>query len=143
MRVAINTCYGGFGLSTKAHLLYCKKKYGEAYLYKKENNQYQKVANDYIPQEALEDLYITFKDLGDDIIYDFEDIEDYVVWEYEICSSNNRTDPILIDVIIELGHEADGDYASLKIVDVPDDIEWYIDDYDGRESINEKHRSWS
>ena len=29
-----------------------------------------------------------------------------------------------------------------KIIEIPDDIEWEIDNYDGIESIHEKHRSW-
>ena len=53
-----------------------------------------------------------------------------------------RDDPTLIQVIEELGEGADGDYAELKIVEIPDDVEWYIDDYDGIESVNERHRSW-
>lgn len=54
-----------------------------------------------------------------------------------------RDDPLLIQVIEELGPLANGRFAKLKIVDVPDDVEWEIDDYDGRETVKEKHRSWS
>jgi len=55
-----------------------------------------------------------------------------------------RNDPILVQAVEELGTEkASGKYASLKIVEIPDDIEYEIDDYDGRESIHETHRSWS
>ena len=53
-----------------------------------------------------------------------------------------RTDPLLIEAIETLGEEANGDCAELVIVDVPDDVEWYIDEYDGMESIHENHRSW-
>jgi len=28
------------------------------------------------------------------------------------------------------------------VVDIPDDIEYEIDDYDGIESVHEAHRSW-
>jgi hypothetical protein len=44
----------------------------------------------------------------------------------------------------ELGKEADGTHAELSIVEIPfDDLEgWYIHDYDGRETIEENHRSW-
>jgi len=37
---------------------------------------------------------------------------------------------------------ADGYYCKLKVVEVPDDIKWYIHDYDGLESVHECHRSW-
>ena len=54
-----------------------------------------------------------------------------------------RTDPDLIRVIEQLGDEADGSCARLDIVDIPDGINWEIDDYDGKESIHEVHRSWA
>ena len=38
--------------------------------------------------------------------------------------------------------DADGDHAQLRIVDIPDDVNWYIDDYDGIETVREHHRTW-
>lgn len=54
-----------------------------------------------------------------------------------------RDDPILIQVVETLGKEANGRYAKLKIVTIPDDVIWYIVEYDGAEMIVEKHRQWS
>ena len=50
----------------------------------------------------------------------------------------------LIECIETLGEEADGDYAELKIVEIPDDVgyNWHIDEFDGMESIHENHRHW-
>lgn len=53
-----------------------------------------------------------------------------------------RDDLLLIQVIGELGEKADGCFAELEVVEVPDGIEWEIDDYDGIETIHETHRSW-
>ena len=33
--------------------------------------------------------------------------------------------------------------AKLKIVEIPDDVEWIIEEYDGKEWIAEDHRRWS
>jgi len=52
-----------------------------------------------------------------------------------------RTHPDLIEAI-ETSSNPNGSYANIEIVDIPDDIEWEIDDYDGVETIHEKHRSW-
>jgi hypothetical protein len=53
-----------------------------------------------------------------------------------------RDDPHLIQVVEELGEKADGRCAHLKVVEIPDGIEWEIDEYDGSERVDEKHRSW-
>lgn len=54
-----------------------------------------------------------------------------------------RDDPILIQVIEQLGDKANGMHASLKIVEIPEEIEWIIQEYDGVEHVAEKHRTWS
>lgn len=54
----------------------------------------------------------------------------------------DRTDPILVRVVEELGEQADGGFAKLKVIEVPDDIEWTINDYDGIEWVAEVHRTW-
>lgn len=54
----------------------------------------------------------------------------------------DRTDENLVKCVETLGEEADGWVAKLKVVEVPDNVEWFIDDYDGVETIREKHRTW-
>lgn len=53
-----------------------------------------------------------------------------------------RNDETLIKIIEKLGKEANCALSDLKIVEIPDDVEWQIEDYDGREWIAEKHRTW-
>ena len=53
-----------------------------------------------------------------------------------------RDDPDLIATVQILGEHSWGPYAELLIVDVPDDVEWTIEEYDGREWIAERHRCW-
>jgi len=60
------------------------------------------------------------------------------VYSFEL----DRTDPILIQVVEALGAEADGRFAKLRIIEIPDDIEWEITEYDGSESVEEVHRKW-
>ncbi len=55
----------------------------------------------------------------------------------------DRDDPVLVQVVRELGEEANTRYASLKIVEIPADVEWKIEEYDGLEWVAEKHRTWS
>jgi len=56
--------------------------------------------------------------------------------------SLDRADPKLVEVVEKLGGAANGCNARLKIVEIPDDVTWYIDSYDGMETVRETHRVW-
>lgn len=58
------------------------------------------------------------------------------------CRDIPRNDPLLIQVVEELGPKANGACAKLEIVEVPDDVEWEIEEYDGSEHVAEAHRTW-
>lgn len=45
----------------------------------------------------------------------------------------SRDDPNLVSVVEELGEAADGVCAMLKVIEIPEGIEWEISDYDGME----------
>jgi hypothetical protein len=62
-------------------------------------------------------------------------------WGY-VAEDIDRTDPKLIAYIREHGEKANGRFAELGIVTVPDDVEWTIKEYDGIEWVAEKHRTW-
>ena len=94
MKVVINNCYGGFGLSDAGIARYTE----------------------------LADLVITGNFYDRDI---------------------PRDDAALIQVVQELGDGANGYCADLKIVEIPNDVDWYIEEYDGTEWVAERHRTWS
>ena len=115
MKIVINKCYGGFGLSEEAIFLYGKKKGINIIKDKKESN---KLISHYYINEIKDGNYF--------------------------CERNiQRNDPALIEVVEELGKKAYSYCAELKIVEIPDDVEWIIEEYDGKEWIAEDHRRWS
>jgi len=62
-----------------------------------------------------------------------------IVYSREI----ERHDPALVVAVEKLGRSADGPNSHLKIVDIPDGVEYIIcDDDSGVEWIAEKHRTW-
>ena len=54
----------------------------------------------------------------------------------------SRIDPDLIAAVETLGGLANGLVSDLAVVEIPDGVEWQIQEYDGREWIAEKHRTW-
>ena len=116
MKIAINTQYGGFGLSDEAF---------EALL-KRKGIEFEKVdttfgcSNYYAKGHANDD--------------------EYFISQYEYYEPRN--DPDLIAVIEEFGDNAHGWAASLKVVEIPYGVAWQIEEYDGLEHIAEKHRTW-
>jgi len=54
-----------------------------------------------------------------------------------------RDDPYLVQLVRELGMAANGAHANLKIVEIPGDVDWLVQEYDGAEWIAEVHRTWS
>lgn len=59
------------------------------------------------------------------------------------CREIPRDSELLLQVIEELGKDANGGLASLKVVEIPDGVEWCIEEYDGAEWVAEKHRTWA
>ena len=62
---------------------------------------------------------------------------------WECWTGNHRTHPLLVRVVEELGKAANGLCSALKIVDVPNDVSWHIEEHGGSEHVVEDHRTWS
>lgn len=140
MKIAINKCYGGFSLSDKAIEMIMKRKGLSCYRYKQTKSHYSDGVDEYtrIDDNELESSSImnySTIDLGKTI----GNIPDENFWYYR---NLERTDKDLVSVIEELGNEASGRYGRIVVIEIPDDVDWEIDDYDGIETIHEKHRVW-
>ena len=124
-KIVINNCYGGFSLSTLAIKRYYELKYPEVQLsfYKLDFplDLYQKV-----PMEEA-DVILT-KNLGDSFTGSLGD--DYWVDDHIF----DRHDPILVQVVEELGERAGGRCAELKVVEIPGN-KYRVCEYDGQEWV--------
>lgn len=58
-------------------------------------------------------------------------------------ANNERHNEHLVDIVTQLGPLANGDFAKLNIVEIPDDVKYIIQEYDGCEWVAEEHRTWS
>ena len=136
MKLVINRCFGGFGLSQLAVREYLKRKGKECFAYNDENIGSGKLyIQTEIENSTIFSIYTT-KDFGETTTWD--EIKEHHFYPRYI----DRADLDLIEVVKELGNKANGRYAELKIVEIPDGVEWEISEYDGLETVEEKHRSW-
>ncbi len=138
MKIVINRCYGGFGLSVTAILRYLEIKGQEVWVEPdKWDNTYWLVApEDRMDRKHGQEFYSM--SIDDRIEHNRKLSEETFYY-----GNVERNDPVLVQVVEELGKEANGNHAKLEIVEIPDDVDWEIDEYDGRERIAEKRRTWS
>ena len=71
----------------------------------------------------------------------YEDGKEVYQCEFTHCHTF-RADPDLVAVVREMGDAANGKFAKLEVVTIPDDVEWTIEEYDGAEWVAEVHRTW-
>jgi hypothetical protein len=120
MKVVINSRFGGFGLSEEAVRRYHSLKGNSVEV--REGNALTGVE------------YWVIQ--GSDAV----DSDGFAEW---FCDRDiDRADPVLVQVVQELGDRANGRHAQLKIVDVPEGVEWELHEIEGDEWIAEVHRIW-
>jgi hypothetical protein len=117
MKIVINDNFGGFGLSDSAFEIFLDLK---GIAWEKCHRE------DYDWCE-----YYHAGHVGED--------EHYL---YSRTMLEDRSDLDLVAVVESLGSKANGVYANLKVVEIPDDVKWHICEYDGLEHIAEDHRTW-
>jgi len=112
-KVVINSAHGGFGLSHEGVMEYARLK--GCVIYAKEIRRCEKDSWTYTDADG----------------------------EYWHCYDIPRDDPTLVQVVELLSKDANDNVSELKVVEIPDDVEWQIEEYDGVEWVAEKHRRWS
>ena len=75
----------------------------------------------------------------DDFVFFYEDES-----KREIFSERDipRDDSVLVAIVEEMGEKANNRYSFLKVVEIPDNVDWYIEEFDGDEWVAERHRTW-
>jgi len=140
MKIVINRCFGGYGLSHEAIMRYLDLK--GITVYPEQGEGIWKFWTYWLvkPEGRFE-----VKETEDFYAMSMEERQAHnQKYSDETFEENNieRNDPVLIQVIEELGDAANGEHAELAIVEIPDDVEWEISEYDGSEHVAEKHRVW-
>jgi hypothetical protein len=142
MKVVINTCFGGFSLSRAGVERYAAIK--GITLYPEEDNEYPSLG---VCTYWTVPANKRPKDLGHGEWHSMSPEERQAHNEAYAASHISdrdipRDDPVLVQVVEEMGEHANGRCAALKVVEIPDGVSWEIDEYDGNEHIAETHRTW-
>ncbi len=131
MKIILNKCYGGFGVSDKAYELYAEKKGISLYRY------WDDYKNEKMRKGCGILTYYFTKDYGDSVK------KNEIDWKTNLyLNSGYRDDPILIEVVEELGEKASDSFSNLVVVEIPDGMDYVIDDYDGVETLHENVKVW-
>ena len=141
MKVVINSKHGGFRLSDEAILRYAELKGLKVWV--EQDAKFKFLTHHWtVPPEermsfpenavwatlSMDERQALNKKYGSQQIYE-RDLE--------------RDDPILVQVVEELGDRCRTQVSAPKVVEIPDDVEWTIEEYDGLEWVAEVHRTWS
>jgi hypothetical protein len=131
-KIAYNRCFGGFGLSHVGIMRYAELKGIKVYPFVDrrladkaplDTEDKYRPASAKEAEKALSVHYCTTPEFSNDTYWSSYDV------------GNVRHDPVLIQVIEELGEKANGQCAQLEITELPSGTLYRIDEYDGRESV--------
>ena len=143
MKVVINECYGGFGLSKEACQRYFDLKGQQVWIEVDKKYPALDMFTVWLvsPEERLEIKEgEAYHKMSRDERIDYNWKYSQQTWYRD--DNLTRNDPILVQVVEEMGDKAWGRYAKLAIVEIPDDVQWIIEENDGMEWVAEKHRTW-
>lgn len=142
MKVVINRCYGGFSLSKEGLARYCEMAGLPCYIEDDTRFQSLGIFTCWLLPEAER---VESKEGEAFYAMSMEERKAYnnAYSEQTLsCRDIERNDPFLVQLVEENSELYSGRCAELAVVEVDDDVQWEIDEYDGREHVAEKHRTW-
>ena len=137
MKIVVNKCFGGFSLSMKAIRRLAELKGHPVYFYVCVRYGVEKFKRVEDESEVQFVVHAVKNDLGDTC-----DSATINAADFMNDRDIKRNDLDLVKVVEDLGEEANGQFADLDIIEIPDNVNWEIDNYDGMEHVDEVHRSW-
>lgn len=138
MKIVLNKCFGGFGVSHEGKMEYYKRAGLTAFPYV-DTSRFDKPSKfeRYVGQKIgmmntvlylkndpeVESFKASWKEVDEKYGYHSLDFEDL------------RTDEAFVSVVEDLGEKADGSFSNLEVYEIPDGAEYSIHDYDGVETL--------
>jgi hypothetical protein len=154
MKVIINKCYGGYGFDPFTIQKYADAKNVKLYWYERDYGNSCVFPRERFVKTTIEKInadeslhmgyYSMIKDMGEYLVFDWnkEDYDD-VLGKYLFKfpeESESRTDSVLIEIIEKYGKLNTHGCHNPQVIEIPDGVEWTVNDYDGMETLVEKYR---
>lgn len=149
-KVIINKCFGGYGFEPFTIQKYAEANGVKLFWYTRDYNydaghlkeKWDKTTVSEI--EKSEDLHMgnwpLVEDMGDSFFFEWGgEAFDRLVYKLP-PKEESRTDPVLIGIIEKYGDKNRYGCHAPTAIEVPDGVEWIVDEYDGMESLHEAHR---
>jgi hypothetical protein len=157
--ILVNKCYGGYGLSPLAVKKVTERKGKECFFFKISflgggSSSYEPINIDECegsilwvafsannPNELLGHCNNNWFSISEEERAKYN--EDYNAIKLDYGRESSREDPDIVAVFKELGSEKfSGQYSKIEITEIPADVEYEIDEYDGMEHVQEVARKW-
>ena len=142
MKVVINRCFGGFGLSKEACQRYWEIKGQQVWI--EDDTKFKSFGLFTVwlvpPEDRLESKEgEAFYSMSMEERKAYNEKHSEQTWYYRDV---DRNDPILVQLVEENSELYSGRCAELAVVEIPDGVDYEIEEYDGREHVAETHRTW-
>jgi hypothetical protein len=153
MKLVVNKCFGGYSISPLAVKRYAELIGKECHFFRLKFNSEGGGREKITAEEASSDImmmwtaftvpdpekYLPKENIGEDGTYKaYNEAYEKIQLDNRI---SDRADKFLVQTVEELGEKANGGFAKLEIVEIPDGTDWRIDEYDGMETVAEG-RTW-
>jgi hypothetical protein len=142
MKVVINRCFGGFSLSKEACQRYWDIKGQQVWI--EDDTKFLSFGLFTVwlvpPEDRLESKEgEAFYSMSMEERKAYNEKHSEQTWYYREL---DRNDPILVQMVEENSELYSGRCAELAVVEIPDGVDYEIEEYDGREHVAETHRTW-
>ena len=142
MKVVINRCFGGFSLSKEGVARYCELAGLPCFIEDDPRFPSMGLFTCWLLPEAER---LESKEGEAFYALSMEERKAYNEAYSEqtlYCRDIERNDPYLVQLVEENSELYSGRCAELAVVEIPDGVNYEIEEYDGREHVAETHRTW-